>query len=383
MKERLKLYLDKLKEYGGSDLHLSAGAKIHIRINADLHILGNEKLTNEEMIEIAKKILPTGKYDELVEAEEFDCSYSLYDGRRFRVNFFYQVDGLSAVIRIIPKNILSLDELHLPPVVKNLADLNHGLVLITGVTRSGKTTTLAAIIDRINQNRKKHIITIEDPIEYVHENIKSLVSQRAVGINTRSFANALRSALREDIDVVMVGELRDLETVRMAIDAANTGHLVFATLHTHDAKESINRIIGMFPKEEQDHVRMTLSFVLEGVVSQRLVDTLDEGRTLAVEVMRRTSRIAELILENRDNEILEMMIRGKETYGSQSFDQSLLDSYNQGKISEEEALKNATVPSDLKLMIQESEQVSRDGKVFDKETVLENFIDLKSSSNEE
>jgi len=266
--------------------------------------------------------------------------------------------------------------------VKNLADLSHGLVLITGVTRSGKTTTLAAIIDRINQSRKKHIITIEDPIEYVHENKKSLVSQRAIGINTHSFSNALRAALREDIDVVMVGELRDLETVEMAIRAANTGHLVFATLHTHDAKESINRIIGMFPKGEQDHVRMTLSFVLEGVVSQRLIGTVDGGRTLAVEVMMKTGRIAELILENRDNEILEMMIRGKDIHGSQSFDQSLLDSYSQGKISKEEALKNATAPSDLKLMMEDIKQESGDKNVSQKETVPENFFDLKNSSSE-
>lgn len=334
------------------------------------------------MIEIAKKILPPGKYDELVKEAEFDCSYDLYDGRRFRVNFFYQVDGLSAVMRVIPKNILSLDELHLPPVVRNLADLNHGLVLITGVTRSGKTTTLAAIIDRINQSRKKHIITIEDPIEYVRENKNSLVSQRAIGLNTHSFANALRAALREDIDVVMVGELRDLETVEMAIRAANTGHLVFATLHTRDAKESLGRIIGMFPKEEQDHVRMTLSFVLEGVVSQRLIDTVDGGRTLAVEVMIKTGRISELILENRDNEMLEMMIRGKDVYGSQSFDQSLFDSYSQGKISKEVALKSATSPSDLKLMMEEIKQVSGDNNISQKETVPENFFDLKNASSE-
>jgi twitching motility protein PilT len=383
MAERLKQYLDKLKEYGGSDLHLSSGAQIHIRINGDLHILGKEKLTNEEMVEIAKKILPAGKYNELVKEEEFDCSYSLYDGRRFRVNFFYQVEGLSAVLRAIPNKILSLDELHLPPVVKNFADLNHGLVLITGVTGSGKSTTLAALIDRINQSRKKHIITIEDPIEYLHENKKSLVSQRAIGIHTHSFSNALRAALREDIDVVMVGELRDLETVEMAIRAANTGHLVFATLHTHDAKESINRIIGMFPNEEQDHIRMTLSFVLEGVVSQRLIDTVDGGRTLAVEVMVKTGRISELILENRDNEILEMIVRGKEIHGSQSFDQSLLDRYTQGIISKEEALKNASAPSDLKLMIENSMQESGEKKVSQEETVSEDFISLKSSSGEE
>ncbi len=381
MKEKLKQYLYKLIEYKGSDLHLSAGARVYIRINADLHILGKEKLTNEEMIEIAKEILTISQYNQLVEEKEFDCSYVLDNQRRFRVNFFYQIDGLSAVMRAIPLKILSLDELHLPPVVKKLADLNHGLVLITGVTRSGKTTTLSAIIDRINQSRRKHIITIEDPIEYLHEDKKSLVSQRAIGINTYSFANALRSALREDIDVVMVGELRDLATMDMALRAANTGHLVFATLHTHDAKESINRIIGMFPKEEQDHIRMTLSFVLEGVVSQRLIDTVDGERTLAVEVMMRTARISELIAENRDNEILETIIRGKDVYGSQSFDQSLLDSYSQGKISKEEALKNATTSSDMKLMMQEIKQESGDQNVSQEKTVPKNFFDLKSSSS--
>ena len=381
MSEKLKFYLDKLKEHGGSDLHLSAGSKIHIRLNSDLHILGNEKLTNEEIIEIAKKILPAGKYDVLVKKGEYDCSYSLYDGRRFRVNFFYQVDGLSAVLRAIPKNILSLDELNLPPVVKKLADLNHGLVLITGVVRSGKTTTLAAMIDRINQSKRKHIITIEDPIEFVHENKKSLVSQRSIGINTHSFANALRAALREDIDVVMVGELRDLETVEMAINAANTGHLVLATLHTRDAKESIGRIIGMFPKEEQDYIRITLSFVLEGVISQRLINAVDGERTLAAEVMVKTGRISELILENRDNEILEMMIRGRDVYGSQSFDQSLLNSYCKGKISKEEALKNATIPSDMKLKMEEMKQVSGDKKTCQNSEHSENVFKLKDSSS--
>jgi len=381
MKEKLKLYLYKLIEYKGSDLHLSAGARVHIRINADLHILGKEKLTNEEMIEIAKEILTTSQYNQLVEEQEFDCSYVSEDKSRFRVNFFYQVDGLSAVMRAIPSKIFSFDELNLPDVLKDLADLSHGLVLVTGVTGSGKTTTLAAMIDRINQSKRKHIITIEDPIEYLHEDKKCLVSQRAIGINSHTFANALRSALREDIDIVMVGELRDLETVEMALRAASTGHLVFSTLHTHDTKESISRIIGMFPKEEQDRVRTTLSFVLEGIVSQRLVEAVDGGRILAVEVMRRTGRIAELIYENRDNEILETIISGKDLYGSQSFDQSLLDIYSQGKISKEEALKNATTPSDMKLRMQEIKQTSEDQNVSQEKTVPKNFFDLKSSSS--
>lgn len=383
MKEKLKHYLTKLIEHNGSDLHVSAGAGVYMRINADLLMVGKNKLTNEDMIEIAKEILTPSQYAQLVEDKEFDCSYVLEDNSRFRVNFFYQVDGLSAVMRAIPTKIFSFDELNLPDVLKELADLSHGLVLVTGVTGSGKTTTLATMIDRINTNKRKHIITIEDPIEYLHEDKKSLVSQRAIGINSHSFGNALRAALREDIDVISVGELRDLETVEMALRAASTGHLVFSTLHTHDTKESISRIIGMFSKEEQDRVRTTLSFVLEGVVSQRLVEAVDGGRIVAVEVMKRTGRIAELIAENRDNEILETIISGKELYGSQSFDQSLLDLYSQGKISKEEALVNATIPSDMKLTMDTIKKESGDQNISQKEKVPEHFFDLKSNDSEE
>jgi twitching motility protein PilT len=382
MKERLTHYLTKLIEHNGSDLHVSAASGVYMRIYSELHLVGKNKLTNEEMIGIANEILTPSQYEQLVEAKEFDCSYVLEDNSRFRVNFFYQVDGLSAVMRAIPTTIFSFDELHLPDVLKELADLNHGLVLVTGVTGSGKTTTLATMIDRINTNKRRHIITIEDPIEYLHEDKKSLVSQRAIGINSHSFGNALRAALREDIDVISVGELRDLETVEMALRAASTGHLVFSTLHTHDSKESISRIIGMFPKEEQDRVRTTLSFVLEGVISQRLVEAVDGGRIVAIEVMKRTSRIAELIADNRDNEILETIISGKEIYGSQSFDQSLLDLYTQGRISKEEALKNATTASDMKLTMAAIKKGSGDQNLSQKEKVPENFFDLKSQDKE-
>ena len=383
MKERLQHYLIKLLEHNGSDLHLSAGSGVYMRIYSDLHQVRKEKLTVEEMVEIVKEILTPSQYDQLVEEKEFDCSYVLEGGNRFRVNIFYQVDGLGVVMRAIPNTILSFDELQLPDVLKELADLKHGLVLVTGVTGSGKTTTLATMIDRINRNKRKHIITIEDPIEFLHEDKKSLVSQRAIGINSYSFGNALRAALREDIDVVNVGELRDLETVEMALRAASTGHLVFSTLHTHDTKESISRLIGMFPKEEQDRVRTTLSFVLEGVISQRLVEAVDGGRVVAIEVMKRTGRIAELIAENRDNEILETIIAGKEIYGSQSFDQSLLDLYAQGKISSEEALKNATTPSDMKLTMETIRQGSGDKNVSQKEKAPEHFFNLKSQDSVE
>jgi len=383
VKEKLQQYLTKLLEYNGSDLHISAGAGIYMRIYSDLILVGKTKLTNEDMIAIAQEILTALQYEQLVKDKEFDCSYVLGENTRFRVNFFYQVNGLSAVMRAIPTEILSFDELHLPDVMKELSDLSHGLVLVTGVTGSGKTTTLATMIDRINRNQKKHIITIEDPIEFLHEDKKSLVSQRAIGINSHSFGNALRAALREDIDVVSIGELRDLETVEMALRAASTGHLVFSTLHTHDTKESISRIIGMFPKEEQDRVRTTLSFVLEGVISQRLVKAVDGGRVVAIEVMKRTSRITELIAENRDNEILETIISGKEIYGSQSFDQSLLDLYSQGKISAEEALKNATTPSDMKLKMDTVKSGSGEQNLSGKEKVPDTFFDLKSNESEE
>ena len=372
MKERLQHYPTKLLEHNGSDLHLSAGSGVYMRIYSDLHQVRKEKLTAEEMVAIVQEIVTPSQYDQLVEEKEFDCSYVLEDGNRFRVNIFYQIDGLGVVMRAIPNTILPFEELNLPDVLKDLSDLKHGLVLVTGVTGSGKSTTLATMVDRINRTKRKHIITIEDPIEFLHEDKKSLVSQRAIGINSYSFGNALRAALREDIDVVNVGELRDLETVEMALRAASTGHLVFSTLHTHDTKESISRIIGMFSKEEQDRVRTTLSFVLEGVVSQRLVEAVDGGRVVAIEVMKRTGRIAELIAENRDNEILETIIAGKEIYGSQSFDQSLLDLYAQGKISREVAIKNATSPSDMKLTMETVKRASGDS---------DQFFDLKSQES--
>jgi twitching motility protein PilT len=352
MEKKLKQYIDYLIEHNGSDLHLKAGSHVHMRVNGELFALKYDYLSNEDMIEIAKEILTTPQYNQLVENKELDCSYTLDESRRFRVNFFYQISGLSAVLRTVPEKIFSIEELNLPDVVKDLADLSYGLVLVTGVTGSGKSTTLAAILDRINKKRRKHIISIEDPIEYMHKEKKSLVSQRAIGSNTHSFSNALRAAMREDIDIIFIGELRDLETMEIALHAANTGHLVFSTLHTLDAKESISRFIGMFPQEEQERVRMTLSFVLEGVISQRLVKSKDGNRIPAVEVMKGTARIRGLIVEKRDNELLEAIIKGKDIYKTQSFDQSLLDLYDKNEIDREEALRNATNPSDMSLAMQ-------------------------------
>jgi len=268
------------------------------------------------------------------------------------VNFFFQMDGLSAVFRIIPVDILSLDDLNLPPVIKTFTEIHRGLVLVTGVTGSGKSTTLAAILDKINREEKKHIITVEDPIEFVHKDKGCLINQRGIGQDAHSFSDALRAALREDPDIILVGEMRDLETIDIALHAANTGHLVFSTLHTLDAKETIDRIVGMFGNEEQNRIRMSLASVLEGVISQRLIPNKKGGRVAAIEILKKTARIEQLIAENRDSEIPDALFEGKEIYGTQTFDQALLDLLRTGEITDEIALEYATNPADMKLKMQ-------------------------------
>jgi twitching motility protein PilT len=352
MEKKLQFYLKNLIHNGGSDLHLKSGSIIRLRVNGDLLKLGDKRITHEELDAIAQAILTAEQYETLTTTKELDATYILDEDNRFRLNFFYQMDGLSAVLRIIPVKILTLEELKLPSVITELSNLHRGLILVTGVTGSGKSTTLAAMLNHINSTRKKHIITVEDPIEFVHPDKQSLVSQRGVGQDTLSFGNALKGALREDPDIILIGEMRDLETIEIALHAANTGHLVFSTLHTLDAKETINRVIGMFPTEEQNRIRMTLASVLEGVVSQRLVKTIDGKRAAAIEVMKLTPRISELIEQNRDYEILDTIEEGKEIYGSQSFDQALLELYRAEKITEETVYEHATNPSDMKLKLQ-------------------------------
>ncbi len=351
MEKKLQFYLKNLVHNGGSDLHLKSGAIVRLRISGDLHKLGDKVVSAEELDGIAQAILTDDQYAELVSTKELDCTYVLDTDNRFRVNFFYQLDGLSAVMRVIPVKILTLEELKLPNVIKELSEQHRGLILVTGVTGSGKSTTLAAMLNHINSTKKKHIITVEDPVEFVHPDKESLISQRGVGQDTLSFANALKGALREDPDIILVGEMRDLETIEIALHAANTGHLVFSTLHTLDAKETINRVIGMFPKEEQNRIRVTLAAVLSGVICQRLVKTVDGKRAAALEVMIQTPRIADLIAQNRDSELLDSIEEGKEIYGSQSFDQSLLSLYCEKKISKEVVFENATSPSDMKLKL--------------------------------
>ena len=352
MEEKLKLYLRTMVSNGGSDLHVKSGAIVRVRVDGVLKMLGKDALTAEMVDNIAREITTADQYKKLKEEKNLDFTYVLGEEHRFRVNFFHQMDGLSAVFRIIPVKIATLDELKLPEVIKSFTDIHRGLVLVTGVTGSGKSTTLAAMIDKINREQKKHIITVEDPIEFVHKDRGCLINQRGIGQDAHSFSDALRAALREDPDIILVGEMRDLETIDIALHAANTGHLVFSTLHTLDAKETIDRIVGMFGNEEQNRIRMSLASVLEGVISLRLIPTKRGGRVAGIEVLKKTARIEQLIAENRDAEIPDALFEGKEIYGTQTFDQALLDLVRKGDITNEVALEYATNPADMKLKMQ-------------------------------
>jgi len=352
MEEKLKLYLRTMISNEGSDLHVKSGSQVRVRVHGVLKVLGKDTLSAEMVDKLAREITTKDQYEKLINDRNLDFSYVLGDENRFRVNFFYQMDGLSAVFRIIPVKILTLDELNLPEVIKTFTDIQRGLVLVTGVTGSGKSTTLAAMIDKINREQKKHIITVEDPIEFVHKDRGCLVNQRGIGQDAHSFSDALRAALREDPDIILVGEMRDLETIDIALHAANTGHLVFSTLHTLDAKETIDRIVGMFGNEEQNRIRMSLASVLEGVISQRLIPTKKGGRVAGIEILKKTARIEQLIAENRDAEIPDALFEGKEIYGTQTFDQALLDILRRGEITEKTALEYATNPADMKLKMQ-------------------------------
>lgn len=348
--KKIRAYLKKMIEIGGSDLHIKANSVIRARINGNIVQFGGGIFSKEDAITFAKELLK-GRYVEFVEKKEIDLVYPYDENNRFRVNIFFQMDGVSAVFRLIPVKIPTFEELHLPDVIKGFTKIERGLVLVTGVTGSGKSTTLATLINEINKTKKKHIITIEDPIEFVHKDRGCIVNQRSVGQDTHSFGTALRASLREDPDIILVGEMRDKETINLALHAADTGHLVFSTLHTIDAKETINRIIAQFPTDEQNRVRLSVAGVIQGVVSQRLIPTVDGGRRAAMEIMLRTPTIEKLIMENRDYEIRDAIEAGKDHYKSQSFDQAILDLYLDGVISKDQALENATSASDLELKI--------------------------------
>lgn len=379
--KKIRAYLQKMVENGGSDLHVKANSVIRARINGSLVQFSGAIFSKEDALTFAKELLK-GRFSELVENKEVDLVYPYSETVRFRVNIFFQMDGVSAVFRVIPMKIPTLDQLHLPDVINDFTKKERGLILVTGVTGSGKSTTLAAMINQINLTAKKHIITIEDPIEFVHKDRGCVINQRSVGQDTLSFGNALRAALREDPDIILVGEMRDRETINLALHAADTGHLVFSTLHTIDAKETINRIISTFPTEEQNRVRLSLAGVLQGVISQRLIPTVDGGRRAAMEILVRTPTIEKLIMENRDYEIRDAIEKGKEHYRSQSFDQSILELYNEGVITKEKAKDFATSAADMELRMsgltsgkagEQKEGARKDGKP----TTSDDIFDLK------
>jgi len=346
--KKIRGYLKKMIDVGGSDLHVKANSVIRARIQGELKQFSGGVLLREDSITLAKELLK-GRFAEFVEQKEIDLVYPFDERNRFRVNMFFQVDGVSAVFRVIPIAIPSFDDLKLPEVLRSFTQKERGLVLVTGITGSGKSTTLATLINEINLTKKKHIITIEDPVEFVHKDRGCIINQRSVGQDTLSFKNALRASLREDPDIILVGEMRDVETINLALHAADTGHLVFSTLHTIDAKETINRIIAQFPTEEQPRVRLSLAGVLQGIISQRLIPAVEGTRRAAMEVLVKTPMIEKLIIENRDYEISDAIESGREHYKSQSFDQSIFDLYTAGVISQEDALNNATSAPDLKL----------------------------------
>ena len=371
MDKKLKFYLAGLIEHGGSDLHIKSGTYYRGRIQGEMIKISDETLTYKDGIQLAKEVLK-GRFKELVEKKSVDFTYKLNEKYRFRGNMFFQTDGISAVFRVIPVDIPTMEDLKLPASIESLCNLKRGLVLVTGPTGSGKSTTLASIIDHINIHQKKHIITIEDPVEFVYKDKNSLINQRAIGQDANDFSTALRAALREDPDVILVGEMRDMETIETAMHAAETGHLVLSTLRTVDAKDTINRVIGMFPGNEQNKIRMSLAATLQGVLSQRLVKTTDGKRAAAIEILLRNARIESLIADSRDSEITEAVKEGKDIYGMQTFDQALLDLYKDERITREEALLNASNRSDLTMKLDELNSLLNGS-----ENIEDSMIDLK------
>jgi len=337
----------------GSDLHLKVPARPTVRIHGRLQpIEGSAPLSSKDTEEALRAILPEAKKGEFESDGEADFSYAVEGLSRFRVNVFRQRGSVSIVCRAIPFDIKSTEELGLPDAIRKLAEEERGIILVTGTTGSGKSTTLAAMIDHMNTNVAKHVLTLEDPIEYLHPDKRSIVNQREVGDDTHSFARAMRRVLRQDPDVILIGEMRDEETVRTALSAAETGHLVMSTLHTLDAAETVNRIIDFFPPHHQHQARVMLASTLRGAVSQRLVPTPDgNGRVAVCEVMVATGRIQDLILNPAETGKITEVIAEGGYYGMQTFDQALLKHVRAGNITEAEAFKAATSPHDFKLML--------------------------------
>jgi twitching motility protein PilT len=376
IKKILALALEKK----ASDVHLKVGLPPILRIHGKLvPVKGEKRLMPEDTKELAYAIMNERQKERFRQALEVDLAYGISGLGRFRVNIFSQRDSLGMVLRTISVDPPTIRELNLPPILEKLAMEPRGLVLVTGTTGSGKSTTLAAMVNHINNNRNCHIITIEDPIEFLHRDKKAIINQREVGQDTSSFASALRVALRQDPDVILVGEMRDLETIEIAILAAETGHLVFSTLHTLDAQETINRIVAVFPFQQQKQIRLQLSSIIKGIISQRLVNRADGlGRVPAVEVMLSTARIRECIAEEtKTREIHDAIAQGQASYGMQTFDQSLMSMFRRGIISYDEALANASNPDDFALRVSGISGTSESRWAGDREEESELKLDLE------
>src|ERR1700680_2196749 len=334
---RIDAFFKLMAEQKASDLHLSTNNSPMLRIHGDLVRVDFPPMKNDELKTMVYEIAPEGKIKLFEETSDVDFGYEVPEVARYRVNFFQQKNGISAVCRWIPADVMRLDDLDLPPVLKRFPMLKKGLVLVTGPTGSGKSTTLAAMVDHANLHRHDHIITVEDPIEFVHRSQNCLVQHREVGVHTRSFAAALRGSLREDPDIILVGEMRDLETIELALTAAATGHLVFGTLHTSSASKAVDRIIDVFPTNQQNQIRTTLAESLKGVIAQNLFKRIDvKGRVAALEILVVTPAISNLIREAKTFQIPGMLQVGKKK-GNQPLDDAIMDHLHNGRISTEEA----------------------------------------------
>ena len=338
---KIDAFFQLMHDQGASDLHLVTGQQPAVRIRGEIERIKYNVLENDELKAMLYEIAPEHKVKQFEEVGDVDFAYEIPNLARYRANFFMQKYGVAAVFREVPTKIMTAQQLGLPPVVSRLASLPRGLVLVTGPTGSGKSTTLAAIIDEANRTRKDHIITIEDPIEFVHQSQGCLVNHREVGIHTKTFSAALRGALREDPDIILVGELRDLETIQMAIEAASTGHLVFGTLHTTSAAKTVDRIIEVFPAAEQMQIRSTLADGLRAVIAQVLFKRIDKkARIPALEILIANSAVRNLIRESKTYQLPSMMQTGK-TYGMQLLDDAIMDLMNKGWISPDDAYSKA------------------------------------------
>jgi twitching motility protein PilT len=343
-----------LVEAGGSDLHLKVPSKPLIRLDGELvAIPDSTEMDGDTTMACVRQMLDDqAKLEEFANEREVDFAYAIPGLARFRVNAFYQRGSVSLVIRAIPINIMTIEDLNLPPVIRDLADEERGIVLLTGTTGSGKSTTLAAMIDHINSTKSRHIVTIEDPIEFLHTDKRSAINQREVGFDTGSFKRAMRRVLRQDPDVILIGELRDEETVQTALSAAETGHLVLSTVHTLDATETVNRLIEFFPPHMHQQVRAMIAGTLKGAISQRLVRTTGgKGRVATCEVLRSTGRVKDMILDPLQTGKLHEVISEGGYYGMQTFDQALFDHLKAGRIEMEDAVAASTSPHDFKLLV--------------------------------